>query len=318
MTTKPAAPPTATEPDEELQEAQGPEQPAQEARRSGPPAPGVLSVALALVMVLSVVAVFFGAFAFGLSSLQEQRSQHQLYSSLRGLLDPASTTAPWIGGNIPTGAPIALLNAPQIALKNLVVVEGSAAGQLEEGPGHVANTPLPGQPGNSVILGKAATAGAPFAHVSDLRRGDVVRVRTGQGLFTYRVRGLLVNGGRLPTIPATSGLLLLGTSAGSGSLAGLSPSHVVYVVALLQGKAAPVPQDRPSHVTQSQLPGHDEPAAWWFVALWGVALLAVSAACWWLWSTWGLLRTWVVGAPVLLCILWLLSEETLRLLPNVY
>jgi len=269
-------------------------------------------------MVLSVAAVFFGAFAFGLSSLQEQRSQHQLYSSLRGLLDPASTTAPWIGGKIPPGAPIALLNAPRIALRNLVVVEGSASGQLEEGPGHLANTPLPGQPGNSVILGKAATAGAPFAHVSDLRSGDVVRVRTGQGLFTYRVRGLLVNGGRLPTIPATSGFLLLGTSAGSGSLAELSPSHVVYIVARLQGKAAPIPHGRPAHVTPSQLPGHDEPTAWWFVALWGAALLAATAACWWLWSTWGLLRTWIVGAPVLFGILWLFSGEALRLLPNVY
>jgi hypothetical protein len=37
-----------------------------------------------------------------------------------------------------------------------------------------------------------------------------------------------------------------------------------------------------------------------------------------LWSFWGLLRTWIVAAPVLLGILWALSDEAIRLLPNVY
>ena len=45
--------------------------------RSGPPAPGVAAVALAAVMVVSVMVVFLGLFAFTLSGLQEQRSQHQ-------------------------------------------------------------------------------------------------------------------------------------------------------------------------------------------------------------------------------------------------
>jgi len=39
---------------------------------------------------------------------------------------------------------------------------------------------------------------------------------------------------------------------------------------------------------------------------------------WWLWSRWGILRAWVVGAPVLLALLWGLSNEAMRLLPNVY
>ena len=71
------------------------------AERSGPPRPSVAALALTLVMVISVGALFFGVFAFGLSGLQEQRSQHVLYATFRGLLDPSSPNAPWIGGNTP-------------------------------------------------------------------------------------------------------------------------------------------------------------------------------------------------------------------------
>jgi sortase A len=286
--------------------------------RTGPPRPGVLSIALALVMVVCVVAAFFGVFAFGLSGLQEQRSQHLLYAELRGLLAPASQIAPWIGGKIPEGAPIALLNAPEAHLVNTVVVEGTTSGDLLAGPGHLPNTPLPGQPGNVVVLGKSATAGAPFAHLTSLRQGDLIHMRTGQGVFTYRVRGFLVNGGRLPRIPVTSGLLLLGTAKAGGQFGAISARHLIYVVASLEGKAVVAPPGSPHSVPTTQLPGHNEPAAWLSVALWTALLLAASAACWWLWARWGLLRTWIVGAPVLLAVLWFLSNAGLRLLPNVY
>ena len=48
---------------------------AERAPRSGPPRPGLASLALTFLMVASVGALFFGVFAFGLSGLQEQRSQ---------------------------------------------------------------------------------------------------------------------------------------------------------------------------------------------------------------------------------------------------
>jgi sortase A len=286
--------------------------------RFGPPAPGPVPILLALIMVASVAAAFFGAFAFGLSGLQEQRSQHELYATLRGLLDPASPVAPYIGGpKIPSGAPVALVSAPQAGLHDTVVVEGTSSSDLLAGPGHLADSPLPGQAGNAVILGKAATAGAPFSRVTDLHAGDKISVRTGQGLFHYTVRGTLVDGGKLPTIPSTSGFLVLGTSAGSGAFASFSPNRVVYVYARLVGKAVPAPHGRPTSVPASQLAGQSDSAAWPFLALWAAALLAATAACWWLWSTWGLLRTWIVGAPILFAILWALSEQALRLLPNV-
>ncbi len=307
------APPQEAEQAEMAEVPRAPKKP-----KSGPPALGIVSVLLALVMVLSVAALFFGAFAYGLSGLQEQRSQHQLYSSMRGLLSPSSPVAPWIGGVIPAGSPVALLNSPQAGLRDVVVVEGTSSGDLLAGPGHLPDTPLPGQAGAAVVLGKSTTAGAPFGQLTRLRRGDVITVRTGQGRFRFTVEGRLVNGGRLPTVPSTSGFLLLGTSGGVAAQGGFTPGHVVYAYAKLQGRVAPAPHGQPHSVTRSELPGYGDPDALPFVVLWFGLLLAGSAACWWLWSYWGLLRTWLVGAPVLFAVLWAFSTEALRLLPNVY
>jgi len=286
--------------------------------RTGPPAPGAAVVALAAVMVVSVVVVFFGLFALVLSGLQEQRSQHLLYAQFRGLLDPSSTTAPSIGGPIPVGTPIALINSPQAGLHNVVVVEGTSSATLLAGPGHRRNSPLPGQAGQSVLVGKGITAGAPFGGITRLRLGDVVTVRTGQGQFRYRVLGPLVAGSRLPTIRSDDGLLTLVTSESSGPLGHLAPGHLAYVEARLLGKPVTAPTGAPRTVSPSEVQGHDEPSAWPLAGLWFLALLAASAACWWLWSRWGIVQTWIVGAPILFGLLWGLSNEAMRLLPNVY
>jgi sortase A len=288
------------------------------ALRSGPPIPGPITIVFSVVLFLSIVAVFFGVFAYGLSGLQEQRSQHQLYAVFRGLLDPSSPIAPSVGGAIPAGTPVALIDAPRAGLHDVVVVEGTSPADLLAGPGHLRSSPLPGQSGESILLGRSSTAGAPFRQITQLRRGDVVTVRTGQGKFRYMVKGHLAPGSRPPTIRSDDSLLVLGTSAGAGTLDGLTASHLVYVDAELQGKALPLQPHQPRSVSSDELPGHSDPGAWPLAAVWLLVLLLASAATWWLWARWGLLRTWLIGAPVLLGILWALANEGMRLLPNVY
>jgi sortase A len=285
---------------------------------TGPPVPSAAVIVLAGVMILSAVIVFLGIFAFGLSGLQEQRSQHLLYSEFRGLLDPSSTTAPSIGGVIPVGTPIALINSPQAGLKNVVVVEGTSSGTLLGGPGHVRNSPLPGQSGESILVGKGMTAGAPFGHIDLLRRGDVITVRTGQGKFRYKVQGQLAPGHRLPSIRPGTSLLTLVTSASTGPLGHLAPGHLVYIDAKLEGKAVASEKGRPKTVPSNEIQGHNDPSAWLFVLLWLVALTGATALCWRMWSRWGILQVWIVGAPVLFAILWGLSNEAMRLFPSVY
>ena len=285
--------------------------------RVGPPRPGLLATVLAVIFFASATALFLGFFAFGLSGLQEQRSQHLLYAEFRGLVDPASTVAPSVGGAIPPGTPVALLSAPGAGLHDVMVVEGTSSGDLLAGPGHLRDTPLPGQVGESVVIGKSTTAGGPFRNIGKLRKGDVISVLTGQGQFHYVVVGPLAAGARPVSVPSNSGVLVLGTAAVAGE-SGITANGLIYVQARLKGTAKRVPPGQPKSVPTSELPSHADLDAWPLAALWLFVLALASAFTWWLWARWGLFRTWIIGAPILLGIMWGLGNAGLRLFPNVY
>jgi len=281
------------------------------------PLPVSVKVVFSSIAGLAAVAVFLAVYALGLSALQEQRSQHQLYASLRGLLSPSSPVAPRIGGVIPPGTPVALINAPAAGLHNVVVVEGTSSGDLLAGPGHLRDSPLPGQAGQSLILGKSVTAGAPFRHVTAFRTGDPITVTTGQKTFTFHVIDQRVGGSPLPALPSGGALLTLVTSTGSGWLGHLAPSHVVYVDATLVGRPVATPAGRPVAVPVSELPGRSDPGAWPYLILWlqGLVLAGVGAVG--AWMRWGRWQTWLVAIPVLLGVLWGISQESMHLLPNL-
>jgi sortase A len=91
----------------------------------------------------------------------------------------------------------------------------------------------------------------------------------------------------------------------------------VYVDATLQGKAVAAPGGRPVAVPVSELPGRSDPGAWPYLVFWLQALIVVGVASVWAWMRWGRWQTWLVGAPILLAVLWGISEESMRLLPNL-
>ncbi|MCL1600508.1 MAG: class E sortase [Actinomycetia bacterium] len=72
------------------------------------------------------------------------------------------------------------------------IVEGVSRTDLKNGVGHMPSTPLPGQPGNSVISGHRTTYGAPFHEFDELSVGDVIEVETGLGVHTYEVRETII------------------------------------------------------------------------------------------------------------------------------
>jgi sortase A len=269
-------------------------------------------------MVICTAAAFLAVFALALSGLQEQRNQHQLYAKLRGLLDPASPVAPSIGGRIPSGTPIALLNAPDAGIHNVVVVEGTTSGDLLSGPGHLRDTPLPGQVGDSVLMGRGVTAGAPFRSISRLRPGQVITTTTGQGQFLYVVIGPRHDGDPLPSYRANGGILTLTSSIGTSPLGLGSGGHLIYVDARLEGTAVPAPAGRPTRVAAAEAAGQGDTAAWPWAAGWFGLLAAAAAGAWMIWARWGMLRAWLLCAPIFLGILWGLATELTRLLPNVY
>jgi sortase A len=285
---------------------------------SGAPRPKLVVVVLAAVLALCVSVVFSVLFARVFSPLQEQRAQHQLYAEFRGLLDPSSVVAPKIGGPIPQGFPVALVDARQAGIHDLIVAQGTSSADLLSGPGHLSDTPLPGQKGDAVVLGKSTTAGAPFRDIGRLAKGDVIDVETGEGTFTFVVADTRRGDAKPPVLKAPSVLTLVTGDLSWSSGANPRAAGLIYVDATLKGKVKGTPAGQPRTVSATERPGNNDPNALPIVLAWLVVLFAVSAACWWLWARWGLTRTWIVGAPVLFALLWVISSEVMRFLPNVY
>ena len=91
-----------------------------------------------------------------------------------------------VSGVIAPGTPLGVLQIPRLGLEQ-VFVEGSASEQTMKGPGLKLDSVLPGQQGVSILIGRRATFGAPFANLDELQTGDLIVVTTGQGRFEYVV-----------------------------------------------------------------------------------------------------------------------------------
>jgi sortase A len=300
-----------------------------------PPVPFGAGLATRALVLLAVGVLGFVGYLVWLSPLQQSSDQDVLYSQLRGPL--AEGIPPYAGRAeaddgtvvrdvppiyddgedqaIPASAPIAVLEIPAIGLRQ-VVVEGTSAGDLELGPGHRRNTPLPGQQGVSLIYGRATTFGGPFADLAALHRGQDLTVVTFQGKFTYRVEGVRRAGDPVPSVkPVQQGgsRLTLVTAEGDNPL---QPDRVVFVDALLRGKGQPAAA-RPVIVPpEEKALASDQPALLPMV-LWMQALVLVAVAVAWARVRWGRWETHLVGLPVVLAVLWQVYESGARLLPNL-
>lgn len=86
-----------------------------------------------------------------------------------------------------TGRAIGRISLPSLD-RQYVVVQGTGTEPLRKGPGHYADTPLPGQGGTIGIAGHRTTYLAPFRTINRLRRGQRIVVTMPYGRFEYRVR----------------------------------------------------------------------------------------------------------------------------------
>ena len=113
-------------------------------------------------------------------------------------LDPLSPT-PTVRSLFVESAPlpsdaVAVIRIPTIERleDGWVVVEGVRTRDLKNGAGHMSDTPLPGQPGNTVISGHRTTYGAPFHEFDTLEPGDEIELESAIGTNTYEVRESLI------------------------------------------------------------------------------------------------------------------------------
>lgn len=74
---------------------------------------------------------------------------------------------------------------PKIKM-DAIVVEGTTRRQLLLGPGHMEQTPPPGEEGNSVITGHRDTF---FRHIYELNKGDVIEVQRSGKIYQYQIIG---------------------------------------------------------------------------------------------------------------------------------
>jgi len=248
----------------------------------------------------------FLAYLFGISGIQEARAQSNAYATLRAQLGqqvaPLAATTP--------GNPVAILNIPAIGIKNMIVVEGTSPGNLELGPGHVRNTPLPGENGVAEIFGRRATFGAPFGRLGELHRGNKVTVITGQGTSSYTIiaKG---DSSHLVKDPAPNRLLLL--TACSATV----PATYCYFDAELTSTPQPDPGGRPL-ITAAETPLSGDTSVLVLTMMWGIALVLVSVAGTVAAARWSPRLAYIATAPIALAVLWNLYQSLAALLPNVY
>ena len=278
------------------------------------------------ILILAACLLGFTAWLAFLSKLHYDRAQHHAYDALRIAL--AQGTAP-VGPTqvvnpnennspselVPSGTPVAVLSIPRMGLR-AVVLQGTTGSVLENGPGHLRDTQMPGQVGVSVIMGRRAAYGGPFSKLSTLNPGDPITVVTGQTVAQYQVLDLRRGGDPSPPPPATGqSRLILVTADG----APFAPSGMLYVDADLTSKPQPAPPMvlSAADMAPSENAMGTETQAWLPIVFWGQLLLLFTLALTLLWNYWGKWQTWVIAVPILGYLVLSVADEVTRLLPNL-
>lgn len=290
--------------------------------------PRLTVIRAALIVLCSAALTLFLQLTF-VGRFQHASAQQQAYDSFRAQLALGTApTGPADPSCLPTmddptplcpalelGAPVAYLEIPSLGLTE-VIGEGTTSGVLFDGPGHRRDTPLPGQVGTSVIMGRRAAFGGPFSGLRHLEPEDTITVTTGQGVFEYTVLGIRrANEPQPAAVAADGSRMVLVTADGPAFM----PDDVLRVDADLVGTAV---GGAPRDVTRDTLPPEErimagDPATLWALAMWLMALTGMATATAWAWNRWGRFQAWIACFPPLLLVGLAAAGEAARLLPNL-
>ena len=266
----------------------------------------VSAAGLALVLTITLV-----------SQLQHFTAQNALYEQAR--LELAEGSIPigqtdLDGKLVQPGSPVAILLIPALGIRE-VIVEGTASSQTKLGVGHRRDTPLPGQPGSSVLMGRSAAYGGVFAHIDQLGFGSEIRVITGQGTSRYVVRGVRTAETELPVLSGNQSRLTLTTATGLPFV----PNGVLRVDAEL---ASP-PFERPPVAVRSGVVDDEEQAlasdtSGAFALSWLAELLLIMViAATWIWKRLPRRVAWMLVAAPIACVTLAVCGGVASLLPNL-
>jgi sortase A len=139
-----------------------------------------------LLITGGLVILLFVVYELWWTGFTTTRDQHKLVTTLQEQWKQGISIS-----NPPLGTGIAILRIPRFGLKySFVIVEGTSTADLEKGPGHYAETALPGQVGNFTVAGHRTTYLHPFYNINELRTGDAIVIETRTRWLTYTVENI--------------------------------------------------------------------------------------------------------------------------------
>jgi len=123
------------------------------------------------------------------------------------------------------GARIGTITLPTLKL-SWPIYQGTTDAELAKGVGHYAKSVLPGQNDNSVLSGHRTTV---FNRLGQLKRGQLIVVKTSAGVFTYKVRAfrVVLKTDRTVIVPTTHAVLTLTTCYPFNNLGATTHAFVV-------------------------------------------------------------------------------------------
>lgn len=137
-------------------------------------------------------------------------------------------------GPVAAGTPVARLVIPSIALDE-VIVEGVGTSELNAGPGHLPDTPLPGAAGNAVL---SAHRDMHFRRLGRLRVGDTVTTVSAVGTVHWRIGARRIVAAGAPAIFATETPTLTLTTCWPMRAIGPAPDRLLLTAHPLDAPSA--------------------------------------------------------------------------------
>ena len=272
---------------------------------------GLTAISLVLLVLLLNIGL--------VGHLQHFAAQNRLYNELRLSLAEGSAPIGQVavtGELVEPGPPIAYLEIPKLGIRE-VVVEGTTSRITKLAVGHRRDTPMPGQPGASVLMGRKTAYGGVFGHLDKLLPGDTFKITTGQGEVTYEVLGTRVDGSslELPVQGPDDGRIALTTASGGA----FQPGGALRVDALQVSESFPRP---PVAFAPGVIDDAEQALAGDRSRLFGLSwllelLLLLTVATVWAWKRWSHPGTWIVAVPAFLAVGLACADRVCDLLPNL-
>jgi sortase A len=267
--------------------------------------------------LVSLVLLTFVAEMALVGPVRHAREQNVAYDELRSTMAQTITPTGPVdvdGNQVQLGTPLGLISIPSLGIRE-VYLEGTTSGVLMGGPGHRRDTPMPGQAGVAVLMGRQAVYGGPFGSLGRIKLGAEIAVRTGQGVMAFKVTAVRRAGDPQVKPDPQAALLTLITADGTPYL----PSDVLRVDAELDPafEVQPSPSRPFGPVPESEESMEGDPGVLLPLLLWSQLLLLLAGVLAWVRSVWGRWQSWIVCVPIMAAVGLKVAHLVAQLLPNL-